>query len=290
MDRSDVQAMMDIWQGFFSALGAFAPRLLSGLLLLLVGFVLAHGARRATAWGVRRARIDALLERVGVSRLLYGVGLRTGVPESLGQIAWMVVVLVALVSAAEAIGLPGVAEGLAAVVAYVPRLMAAVIVMVAGAVAADFLRSLVHRAGAERVGLEAPEVVARLVWVTVMTVAATLAAEHLGVRTGLIEGLVLITGGGVVLAAALAFALGGRPIFTGLLARRYCEQAFQVGDRIELGDVRGELESFGGATAWLRDAEGGLLGVPCERLIREVVRVSPSEPEGDGEREDTASR
>ena len=289
MNSSDVQAMMDIWQGFFSALGAFAPRLVSGLLLLLVGLVLAHGARRATAWGVRRARIDALLERVGASRLLYGLGLRAGVPESLGQLAWVVVVLVALVSAAEAVGLPGVAEGLAAVIAYVPRLMAAVVVMVAGAVAADFLRSLVHRAGAERVGLEAPEVVARVIWITVITVAATLAAEHLGIRTGLIEGLVLVIGGGVVLAAALAFALGGRPVFTGLLARRYCEQAFRVGDHIELGDVRGELESFGGATAWLRDEDGGLLGVPCERLVREVVRVSPSDPEAEEERQSKPS-
>src|SRR5436190_1635295 len=107
----------------------------------------------------------------------------------------------------------------ALLLAFLPPLFAALLILIAGWLLANFLSRTILIAA---VNARLPE--ARLLaraahWAVVLFTVAT-ALTHLGIGKEMVLVAFGITFGGLVLALALAFGLGGRRIAADLLARR----------------------------------------------------------------------
>lgn len=263
---------------------ALAPRALMLLLVLLVGLLLSSVAGRAARWLVRKSGLEALLEKAGVSRVLYAAGYTKSSADLLGGLVWAGGLLITLASAAETVGLPGVAEGIAAVIGFLPRLVVAGFLLVGGVLGADLLRRLLLGVTARRDDLDSPRFVAEVVYYTVLVVSGTLAAEHLGLETGLVNALIQITAAAGLFSAGLAFALGSRAVFQNLLGRLYAQKMFHPGDRLTVGGRTGVLVRFGTLSAYLQLEGGALEVIPCGELIGgrvTIERVPEAEPRPD---------
>ena len=95
--------------------------------------------------------------------------------------------------------------------AYVPNLVAAVLVLLAGSVIARFLaRSVLI--GAVNMNLQYARLLSAGVKWLVTVLAVTMALEHLGIGTGIIRLAFGILFGGIVLALALAVGLGSKEL------------------------------------------------------------------------------
>ncbi|MCA9644041.1 MAG: hypothetical protein KC492_25285, partial [Myxococcales bacterium] len=127
-----------------AGLVAAAPTVFMAIGLSSVGLIVAFVMRRVSAWAVRRTGLEALGETAGVSRLLYAVGIREGgVARLVGQVVFYSVLLLTLSAVAEVLGLSGVATLISALMQYLPRLLTALLVLVAGVWIAGFLQKLV---------------------------------------------------------------------------------------------------------------------------------------------------
>lgn len=261
-----------------SALTGLLPKVLGGVLILVVGLLFARAAGRGAAWLVRRTHLDALAERAGVARLLYAIGFKRSFPDLVDWLVWGAASLVVLSLLAEAGGLPGLAEGIAAVVQYLPRVLASAVILVAGLVGSDILRGLVDRVARRNEELETPGMISQAVYYGGVVVSFSMAAEQLGIDTGLIDSLILVTVAAGAGGAALALALSARPTLQHVVARHYAERMFQVGDEVRLDGVEGTLERFGPVTAWIR-TEDGTVAVPVARLLSDPVRLGSGPPQ-----------
>ena len=192
------------------------PRLLAMVLLAVVGFfaaiVLRAVVRKVLGW----IRFDRLLERAGVGETLAKGGVQR--PAHLvGTVVCWVGWTAFLLAALGATGFAG-AEALATdVVRFVPRLVAAVAVLVVGA----FFANLAWRAtllAAVGARMHATRLFGALVRMLVLSASVAIALEVLGLGRGVALAAFAIVFGSVMLAAAIAFGLGGRHI-----ARRYLE-------------------------------------------------------------------
>ena len=81
---------------FASLAQTYGPRLGAAAGIVLLGLVTAWLLAATTRWVVRRSGLEALAESVGVSRMLYGLGLRQGLPRVCGTVAGWSVVLASL--------------------------------------------------------------------------------------------------------------------------------------------------------------------------------------------------
>ena len=94
---------------------------------------------------------------------------------------------------------------------YVPNLLAAIVVLLAGSLIARFLaRSVLI--GAVNMNLQYARLLSAGVKWLVMVLAVTMALEHLGIGTGIIRLAFGILFGGIVLALALAVGLGSKEL------------------------------------------------------------------------------
>ena len=111
---------------------------------------------------------------------------------------------------------------LSQIVAFLPRLLAAGLIILAGLGVAVVARRSVLL-GAVNAGLPWARPGARGIYFVVLAFFAAMALDHLGVAPSILVAAFSIVAGGVVLALALAFGLGARDA-----ARRYIEKKLRA--------------------------------------------------------------
>ena len=269
--------MLESLQHVWDRIAALAPRIALVLGLLLLGLVVSLVLRRVTRWAVRRVGLEELGERAGISKALYAIGIRRGLASFLGEVAFYVGLLITFSAVADLLGLDAVAQLGGALARFLPKALAALLVLIGGLWLAGWLQGLVLRFGERQERLESPKLVARIVYYSVLVVTITLAAEQAGLDTDLITIVIGIALAGIVFGFALAFALSARGVFQSVIARRYCETSIRPGDEIEVEGVTGRVVRYTSVSVVLAKDDGEEKLVPCSALIElpVVVRKLP---------------
>lgn len=216
MDNIDV--MLEPLRALLLQVGAFMPRLVLALGVLLVGWLLAKAFRLGVVKALRALNFHVLTERAGVDSFLQQGGSEKDTSALFGSIAYVLVILASLIIAFNSLGLTQVTDLLSRILLFVPRLLVALLVVVFGSYFARFAGNAVksYCRGAE---ISDAELLGRLVQYAVMAFVILLAVDHLDIGGGLIQKTFLILLGGVVVALALSFGLGGRDRAAELLER-----------------------------------------------------------------------
>lgn len=198
--------------------GWFMPRLVVAFGVVLVGWMLAKGFRLGVVKALRALNFHVLTERAGIDSFLQQGGTDKDTTDFLGVIAFWLVILAALLVAFNGLGLTQVTDLLGRVILFVPRLLVAILVLVFGSYFARFAGNAVQSyCRSARIG--DGEVLGRLMQYGVLAFVILLAVDHLDIGGGLIQKTFLILLGGVVIALALAFGIGGRDRAAALIER-----------------------------------------------------------------------
>jgi Conserved TM helix len=217
----------DVWSGLLQVrewLLAVIPGLLVLLTLLVLGFLVGWLARTVVTRLGHALGVDRLLERWGVAPSLRRSGILRLPSEVLGLVCfWAIFILFASVGV-DGLALPGAPGATALLVAFLPPLFAAALIMLVGWLIANFLSQGVLIAA---VNARVPEarLLARGVHWSVLLFAAATALTHLGIGKEMVLVAFGITFGGVVFALALAFGLGGRHVARHIVERRLRREA-----------------------------------------------------------------
>jgi len=253
----------------------YLPSILGAVLLLVIGWLV---ARLVRAWTARSlARLNRLLVGRAVEQELKASGADRLASEAASLIVFWLVFLVFLAAAGEVLGLVVVTTGLSRLAQYLPSILGAVLVVLAGLVLANLARGAVSRAAASA-GLGYGPVLGQSARVIIFLVAGVIALDQLGVDSQLLIVSTNILIASVIGGGALAFALGSRTAVSNILALHYLTQTYKPGQRIRLGDVEGEIVDFKKNGVVLASADGLVL-VPAQEfserrstLLAEVER------------------
>jgi Mechanosensitive ion channel, conserved TM helix len=183
----------------------FIPKFIGFLVILLVGWIIASVVSRALTLLVRKIGFDRLSDRIGLTRLEQQMVASMDNAGILGKIVYWFIFLIFLVPATDTLGIQTVSAVLSRLVAYIPNVFVAILVLFLGTLAATFVADIVRSATATaRIGN--PTIFAGIARWAIIGFAALIALEQLQIAPALIN--VLFTA--IVGAVALAFGLGGR--------------------------------------------------------------------------------
>jgi hypothetical protein len=200
---------------------AYIPVLLGALIILIVGWIIAKAIRGIIDWLLKVVRFDTLADKAGISGILRKGDLKVSAREVVSGIVYWLIIIMVLVMTVDALGLPKASDVLASLFAYVPNVIAALLVLVVAMFLSSFVSGIV-RTAAGNAKLPKPQILAGISRWAIIIFAATIALEQLGIAPLLVTGTFNIVLGGVVLALALAFGLGGKDA-----AAKYLEELKQ---------------------------------------------------------------
>ena len=163
------------------------------------------------------------------------------------------------------------------VLGYLPNLAVGLLLLGLGAVFATLVEQLVT-AALERVGVPNASVIAKVVYWIIFGLAIILAADQMGIQTAALQRLLLVVLLIVGVATALAIGLGGNRLAGSVIAGRYVEDRFQVGDRIEVEQLRGTITDVGLASTAIETDDGDAIEIPHTFLLEHPVRRFASPP------------
>ena len=160
---------------------------------------------------LRAVKLDELSDRIELDAILAKGGIQFSLSELIGEFCWWVGLLVTAVVAVNAVGLTVAADLLNRVVLFVPNVLAAIFIIIAGMFIASLLRNVV-RAAASNAGLAQSNMLGRIVEVLIFVFAAAIALQQLNIATRIIDITIAVGLGSVGLAFALAVGLGCKDI------------------------------------------------------------------------------
>jgi hypothetical protein len=196
----------------------YLPVLLGALVILIVGWIVARAIRRILDWLLKTIRFDALADKAGISEVLRKGELKITARQVVSSLVYWLIIIMVLVMVANALGLPKASDILSNLFAYVPKVIAALLVLVVAMFLASFVSGIV-RIAAGNAKLPKPELLAGICRWVIIVFAVTISLAQLGIAPLLVTATFNIILGGIVLALALAFGLGGKDA-----AARYLEE------------------------------------------------------------------
>ena len=166
----------------------FIPRLLGFLVILIVGLIIATIVAKALTFLLRKIGFDRMSRPYGLTRFEQRMGVKIDTAGLLGRIVYWFIVLIFLVPAADALGVPAVSNVLNELVAYIPNVFVAILVLFLGALAATVVADLVRGAVASA-NIGNPNIFAGIARWAIIGFAALIALEQLNIAPSLLNEL-----------------------------------------------------------------------------------------------------
>ena len=202
----------------FDVFFAWLPRAIGFIAVVLIGYIIAK---------VVGNLVYRLTHRAGLDRTVHsGTGgnlIQRAVPNPsrlLGRIAFWALFLGALSIAASVLGIKALTSFVGAVWAYIPNVIAALLIfLIAGAVAAAVVTLVQRTMGDTPLG----KIVATAVPILVMTIATFMILDQLKIAHNIVVITYAALIGAIALGSAIAFGLGGRDVAARMLEGAYAK-------------------------------------------------------------------
>ena len=253
-----------------TSLGEALPRIGGAILLLVVGLLVARLAGRLARRALHALHVDDLAERFGVHDVLARVGIERPLSGLIGRIVRIALVVVVVFAAASLLGLAALSASLNAILLFLPKLLVAIVLVVAGTIVAQLVGDYVDRT-TRQMAIGGP--FGRIAQMVVLAIFVLTALTQLGIPTAILALAFAIVFVAAALAVALAFGLGSRELAREVSAGRYVGGAFAVGQTISVDGIRGEIVALESAATVLRSDDGSTLRVPNHLLLESVVTL-----------------
>src|SRR5579884_1800232 len=200
----------------------FIPRIIGFLVILIIGWIIATLVAKAVTFLLRKVGFDRMANRIGLNRFEQRMGVTLDPAGVLGKVVFWFLLLIFLVPATDALGLPTVSNILNTLVAYIPNVFVAILVLFLGTLLATFVADLVRGATASA-NIGSPNLFANIARWAIIAFAALVALEQLQITPTLINELFGAIVAALAIAFGLAFGLGGQET-----ARRWLNRGEQT--------------------------------------------------------------
>src|ERR687885_1024483 len=223
-------------QDALSTFLAYIPQLVGAIVILIVGYIIAKILQAIVTRVLRSAGFENWMERGGVKQFFDRAQTDHTPSSILGLVVFWFVFIIAITMAADTLGIRQISGFLNQLIAFIPSIFVAVLILFLAALLANFVSGIVR-------GATGSEILASITRYAIIIYAVFAALTQLGIAVELTAPTFLILLGAVGLALALAFGIGGREV-----ARDIVEKAYNRRQQVTGGDssaAAGQRDSSG---------------------------------------------
>ena len=217
MNETLVQPLQNALSTFLS----YLPQLVGAIVILIIGYIVAKVLQAVVGRVLQAIGFDSWMEKGGIKQFFDRAQTNQTPVSILGQLVFWFVFIIALTMAADALGIPQVSVILGQLIAYIPSIIAAILILILAALLANFVSGIVR-------GATGSNVLGSVAQYAIIVYAVFAAITELGIAVELTAPTFLIVLGAVALGAAIAFGLGGREVAQDILQKAYDRSGDEV--------------------------------------------------------------
>jgi hypothetical protein len=262
--------LFEAFAGLGNSIIMAAPKVAVGILLLILGFVVAKLVEVALRTMLVRVHFDSAIQKVGVDKALHRIGFRQSLSLSIPRLVYFLVIFLLVKTASDALGLIAISSAIGAFFSYLPNIIAALLLLILGSTVGQFAGQMVTQA-AQSSGIDFAQPLGKLVSALIIFIVAMMAIGQLKIDTQMVRLVTAFVLGAGALAFGLAFGLGTREIVRNLIIGFYTRKIVVVGKRFEIAGQSGVLTAITATHVILDNEEQGLI-VPNSILMEQISK------------------
>lgn len=208
-------SLQDLWFRFI----AFLPQLLGAIVVFIIGWIIAVSVGNLIERLLKSVRVNDAFDKIsGLRSAMHRAGMELNIAAFVGSLIKWFLIIVSLLAAADILNLEGISLFLNQVIAYIPNIVVAAVIVVAGILFGNFV-SRVTRVSIDAANMPHGQAAAAVVkWaVYVFTFLATLV--QLQIAEALIQTFFTAFMAMLAIAGGLAFGLGGKDLAQKILGQ-----------------------------------------------------------------------
>ena len=216
MESSWSKSIVQSWK----KIASLAPEALQLVILIILGFIIAWILKLIVRYVLKMVKFDVFGYRMGMTSVLSKASIRRSPSEVIGIVIYWCAVFLFFLIALGTLDIYAVDHLLASIFTYIPRFVIAVFIFLLGYFLSRFL-SRATLIGLVNARVKSAKLIASLFQILIIILFSAMAVEQLGIARGIVVATFAISFGGVVLASAIAFGLGGKDMAKDILERRF---------------------------------------------------------------------
>lgn len=224
--------ILDPLKGLVFKFNIFVPNLLAMLAILLIGIVVALIIKKILVKFLDAINFDVWSDRMGFTNIMRKGDLWSKPSSILGTAAFWILVVITLMGALNALQIIAVDNLVEQFFSYIPRFISAAIILVVGYVISGFVRRTVLITAANS-GFHHAKILADSIHTLLIVLIIAMAMEQLQIAPGIVLAAFSIIFGGIVIAFAIAFGVGGIEAARRIIEKDRNGNSEEKKDRIE---------------------------------------------------------
>ena len=199
-------------------IGSVVPALVGAAVIMLTGYFLARQVQRWADDTLKKVDFNRMAAAGGLDEVVGRTGSRLDPVRALAKLIFWLVMLVVILLASTALGLESINQMFGMMLAFIPTLIAAIVIIILGMIVGEFVRGLILASAG---GVAGVPTVAKIAKGAVIVLF--MALQQVGVAEEIVTAAFTLILGAVALAVGLAFGLGNRDL-AGEITRRWYEE------------------------------------------------------------------
>jgi hypothetical protein len=200
---------MQALQGAWEEMLLFLPNLIAAIIIFILGWFIAIWIGKLIAQILNKLKFDSVFEKTGWREALSNADVKVNPSSFIGAICKWILVVVFLMIVTDIMGWVAFAGLLAKIIAWMPNLLVAIIILVVAIIIADIVEKLV-KVSTKKMGISSVNFLGSVVKGALYVFAGLAVLLQLGVTPEIVKVLIMGFVGTLTLALGLSFGLGGK--------------------------------------------------------------------------------
>ncbi len=267
--------IIEIVEEMLVKLAATLPNVVGAIAILIVGWLVAKIVSKTLEKIFVTLKFDKLGEKINETEFATKANFKIRVSIFLSKLIYYLLLLIFIMMATDILGMAIVSEMVSDLIAFLPRLLSALILFILGIYLAEFVKNVVL-AACTALGIPSAKVIATFVFYLVFLTLTISALAQASIETSLITSNLTVILGGVILAFSIGYGFASRDTMANFIASFYSKNKVKIGDMISIDGSTGRVVAMDSISLTLQ-AEGKIIIIPLKKLTSEKVEIYSTE-------------
>ena len=263
--------ILEIVEEVLMKFAAALPNVVGAIAILIIGWLLAKIVSKALEKIFETIKVDRLGEKINETEFATKANFKVKVSTFLSKLVHYLLMLIFIMMATDVLGMAVVSEMVSDLIAYLPRLLSAIVLFVLGIYLAEFVKNIVY-AACVALAIPSSRVISTFVFYLIFLTLTISAMAQASIDTALITSNLTVILGGVILAFSIGYGFASRDTMANFIASFYSKNKVKIGDLISIDGSSGKVVAMDSTSLTLQ-ADGKIIVIPLKKLTSEKVEI-----------------
>ncbi len=263
--------MMESLTNMWLEITKIFPSIIGAFIVFVFGWLLTKLVVRIIKKALKLAKANKLDDKLNEIEIIEGKKLNFDTIKIVSNFVKWVMYIMIIIMVSDILNLTMISEQISNLLGYLPQLFAALVIFTVGLILANTIKKGL-KSFFESMDLSGAKIISQVVFFLILTFTSITALNQAGVDTGIITSNITMILAAFLLAFALAVGFGAQKVVGDLLRTFYARKTYEIGQKIEFGDIKGEVEVIDGISLTLKTEQGKFV-IPIKDIVESQVRI-----------------